>query len=95
MVDVSRMKMFPALVTTDCAGLVNLSSTVKTSVPSILLSLEKIMPTCVVAGESGDAVSVTLRLHPVSVKSFRSIKREFHSHQLHSRKLCSRSKGAY
>ena len=38
MVDVSLKKMFPALLTVSCDGLVNESCTVRISVPSILLS---------------------------------------------------------
>ena len=44
MVDVSLMKMFPALLTALRDALDNLSCTVRTSVPSILLSAQKIKP---------------------------------------------------
>ena len=80
MVDVSLKKMFPALWTVFCVGLVNVSCSVRTSIPSILSSAQKMMPISEVSG-TGATVSINVVLHPVAVKSFKSVEREFHSHQ--------------
>ena len=83
MVDVSLKKMFPALLTVYCAGVVNVSCSVKTSIPSILSSAQKMMPISEVSG-TGATVSIMVLLHPVAIKSFKSVEREFHSHQFRS-----------
>ena len=80
MVDVFLKKMFPALLTTVCDTLDNVSSTVRTSVPSILSSAQKMKPTSEVLG-LGNCDSVTVWLQPVAVKSFKSVEREFYCHQ--------------
>lgn len=82
MVDVSLRKMFPALLMVFCVGLVNVSCTVRTSIPSILSSAQKMMPISKVSG-TGAAASIIVLLHPVAVKSFKSVERQFHSHQFH------------
>ena len=80
-VDVSLKKMFPALLTVTCVGLVNVSCSVKTSVPSILSSAQKMMPISEVPGTARVTVSIIVLLHPVAVKSFTSVEREFPSYQ--------------
>ena len=78
MIDVSLKKMFPALLTVFCVGLVNVSCSVRTSIPSILSSAQKMMPISKVLG-TGATVSIIVLLHPVAVKSFKSVEREFPS----------------
>ena len=84
MVDISLKKMFPALLIVSSVGFVNVSCSVKTSVPSILSSAQKMMPISEVSG-TGATISIIVLLHPVAVKSFKSVEREFHSHQFCSR----------
>ena len=58
MIDVSLMKMFPALLTAVCDGLVNVSCTVRTSVPSILSSARKKMLTSELLARNRESVIV-------------------------------------
>ena len=72
--------MFPALLTAVCVVLVNMSRSIRTSVPSILSSAAALMPTSdLLCAEGNSRSSITLS-HPVSVKSLRSVEREFHNH---------------
>ena len=80
MFSISWKKMFPALLTAVCVALVNMSRSIRTSVPSILSSATALMPTSDVLCAEGNSRSWILLLHPVSVKSLRSVEREFHRH---------------
>ena len=59
MVDVFLTKMFPALLMAVCDGIVGVNCTVRTSVPSILSSAQKMKPTSEVLG-LGNCHSVTV-----------------------------------
>ena len=80
-VDVSLTKMFPALLTAVCDALDNLSCTVRTSVPSILSSGRKVIATSEV-GVAENVKSIILLLHPVAVKSIKSVERKCYNQSL-------------
>ena len=80
MFNVSWRKMFPALLTAVCVALVNMSRSIRTSVPSILSSATALMPTSELLCAEGNSLSWILLPQPVSVKSLGSVEREFHNH---------------